>query len=74
MAHESGQGLNENEAKAFHGVFMMSFVGFTVIAIVAHFAAWSWRPWLPGATGYTATNTSAPALTPAATVAVSPTR
>jgi light-harvesting complex 1 beta chain len=38
-------GLTENEAKEFHSVFMTSFIGFTVIAIVAHVLAWSWRPW-----------------------------
>ena len=39
-------GLSENEAREFHGVFMTSFIGFTVIAIIAHVLAWSWRPWL----------------------------
>jgi light-harvesting complex 1 beta chain len=23
-----------------------------VIAIIAHFLAWQWRPWLPGPEGY----------------------
>ena len=45
-------GLTEAEAKEFHGIFMTSFIIFTVIAIVAHFLAWQWRPWLPGAAGY----------------------
>ena len=39
-------GLTENEAREFHGVFMTSFSGFTVIPIIAHVLAWSWRPWL----------------------------
>jgi len=47
-------GLTEGEAKEFHGVFMTSFIIFTVIAIVAHILAWQWRPWLPGAKGYSA--------------------
>lgn len=38
-------GLTANEAKEFHSVFMTSFIGFTVIAIIAHVLAWSWRPW-----------------------------
>ena len=39
-------GLSEQEAKEFHGVFMTSFIAFTVIAIVAHVLVWNWRPWL----------------------------
>ncbi len=45
-------GLTEQEAKEFHGIFMTSFIIFTLIAVVAHFLAWQWRPWLPSATGY----------------------
>jgi light-harvesting complex 1 beta chain len=54
MADRQGSlsGLTEGEAKEFHGVFMTSFIIFTVIAIVAHILAWQWRPWLPGAKGY----------------------
>jgi light-harvesting complex 1 beta chain len=46
-------GLTEAEAKEFHGIFMTSFIVFVVIAIIAHFLAWQWRPWLPGVHGYT---------------------
>jgi light-harvesting complex 1 beta chain len=45
-------GLSEAEAKEFHGIFITSFIVFTVIAIIAHFLAWQWRPWLPGPNGY----------------------
>ncbi len=45
-------GLTENEAREFHRIFMTSFVGFTVVAIVAHFLAWQWRSWFPGVDGY----------------------
>ncbi len=45
-------GLTEQEAKEFHGVFMASFVGFTLVAVVAHILVWLWRPWLPGEDGY----------------------
>jgi len=45
-------GLTENEAREFHAIFVQSFVIFTVIAIVAHFLVWMWRPWLPGPRGY----------------------
>ena len=27
-------------------------IAFTVIAVIAHFLVWSWRPWLPGPNGY----------------------
>jgi light-harvesting complex 1 beta chain len=39
-------GLTEHEAKEFHSIFMASFAGFTVIAIIAHVLVWMWRPWL----------------------------
>ena len=45
-------GLTESEAKEFHGIFMTSFIGFVVVALIAHFLAWMWRPWLPGEDGY----------------------
>ena len=45
-------GLTEQEAKEFHGISITSFIIFTLIAVVAHFLAWQWRPWLPGASGY----------------------
>ncbi len=45
-------GLSESEAREFHGMFVTSFIAFTVIAIIAHFLVWQWRPWLPGPTGY----------------------
>jgi light-harvesting complex 1 beta chain len=55
-------GLTEAEAKEFHGIFIKSFIIFTVVAIIAHFLAWSWRPWLPGEGGYTTSlNDIAPA-------------
>ena len=52
MRQGSLSGLTEQEAKEFHGIFMTSFIIFTLIAVVAHFLAWQWRPWLPGAAGY----------------------
>nr|AAB34923.1 LH1 beta=core antenna light-harvesting complex 1 beta-polypeptide [Rhodospirillum molischianum, DSM-119, Peptide Partial, 47 aa] [Magnetospirillum molischianum] len=45
-------GLSESEAQEFHGIFVTSFISFIVVAIVAHFLAWKWRPWLPGVKGY----------------------
>lgn len=45
------------EAKEFHKLFMLSFIIFTIIAIVAHILVWQWRPWLPGPEGYAALET-----------------
>jgi light-harvesting complex 1 beta chain len=45
-------GLTETEAKEFHKLFVVSFIVFTLIAIVAHFLVWQWRPWIPGPHGY----------------------
>ncbi|WP_408887579.1 light-harvesting antenna LH1, beta subunit [Roseicella frigidaeris] len=45
-------GLTEPEAREFHSIFVTSFIVFTVIAIIAHFLVWQWRPWLPGVDGY----------------------
>lgn len=39
-------GLTDQEAREFHGIFVTSFIIFTVVAAVAHFLVWSWRPWL----------------------------
>lgn len=49
---ESLSGLTEAEAREFHAIFMQSFIGFTIVAIIAHVLAWIWRPWLPGVHGY----------------------
>jgi len=46
-------GLNDGEAKEFHNLFVGSFFIFVLLAFVAHFLAWQWRPWLPGPDGYT---------------------
>ena len=46
-------GLTDSEAKEFHNLFVSTFFIFVLIAFVAHFLAWQWRPWLPGPEGYT---------------------
>ncbi len=48
----AASGLTETEAKEFHAIFLQSFIGFVVVAIVAHILVWMWRPWLPGPNGY----------------------
>ncbi|CAH0353777.1 light-harvesting antenna LH1, beta subunit [soil metagenome] len=47
-----GTYLTPEEAKEFHKIFITSFIIFTIVAVIAHFLAWSWRPWLPGPEGY----------------------
>ena len=54
MSNGSLSGLSEQEAREFHRLFMVSFIVFTIIAIIAHVLVWQWRPWLPGPEGYTA--------------------
>jgi len=44
--------LTDSEAKEFHKIFLTSFIIFTIVAIIAHFLVWQWRPWLPGPEGY----------------------
>ncbi|MFD2181541.1 light-harvesting antenna LH1, beta subunit [Rhodoplanes azumiensis] len=46
MADTSLSGLSEAEAKEFHAIFVSSFVGFIVVAAIAHVLAWNFRPWL----------------------------
>jgi light-harvesting complex 1 beta chain len=60
-------GLTPDEAKAFHGLYMTSFLGFTAIAVVAHILVWMWRPWLPPEGGWgviEGLNTVLPAVAP----------
>lgn len=49
-------GLNQEEAREFHAIFITSFLFFTGIAVVAHFLVWLWRPWFPGIDGYSMMN------------------
>ncbi|MEL6546252.1 MAG: light-harvesting antenna LH1, beta subunit [Myxococcota bacterium] len=45
-------GLTDEEAKEFHSGFIMAFITFVVIAIIAHLLTWMWRPWFAGPDGY----------------------
>jgi light-harvesting complex 1 beta chain len=38
-------GLTADEAKAFHSLYMQSFVGFLIVSAIAHFLIWPWQPW-----------------------------
>jgi light-harvesting complex 1 beta chain len=53
VERSSLSGLSEPEAQEFHRIFMSSFIGFTIVAVIAHILAWMWRPWLPPEGGYT---------------------
>ena len=44
MVENSG-GMTEEEARAFHGYFIMMMAVFVAAAAGAHLLAWSWRPW-----------------------------
>jgi light-harvesting complex 1 beta chain len=48
MAERKGSisGLTDEEAQEFHQFWVQGFVGFTVVAVVAHILVWIWRPWL----------------------------
>lgn len=39
-------GMNDEEARVFHGYMVMGTAVFVITAVVAHFLTWSWRPWL----------------------------
>ena len=41
-------GLTRPEAQEFNRFFLISFVVFTLVAVVAHILVWAWRPWLQG--------------------------
>ena len=51
-----GAYLTPEEAKEFHKIFVSSFIGFTIVAIIAHVLVWMWRPWLPSINGYAMLN------------------
>jgi light-harvesting complex 1 beta chain len=64
-AGRSLSGLTEDESRSFHRMFVISFLGFLAIAIVAHILVWQWRPWIPGTPGYPVVNSSPTVSAPA---------
>jgi light-harvesting complex 1 beta chain len=55
MANNSDSltGLTGQEAKEFHRIFMAGFIGFTLVAIVAHLLVWTmFRSWFPPVGGF----------------------
>ncbi|MGF1543799.1 MAG: light-harvesting antenna LH1, beta subunit [Parvularculaceae bacterium] len=49
-------GLTPQMAQEFHKAFVMNFIVFTGIAILAHLLVWIWRPWIPGEAGWEASS------------------
>ena len=45
-------GLSPDEAREFHKQYMLGFILFAAVAVIAHILVWQWRPWLPGPEGY----------------------
>ena len=39
------------DSRAYYGIFLVSFLVFLVVALVAQLLTWKWRLWLPGAEG-----------------------
>ena len=65
-----GAYLTPEEAKEFHKIFVSSFIGFTIVAIIAHVLVWMWRPWLPSINGYAMLNDAVQVATAAITTII----
>lgn len=50
MADNQGSwtGLTDAEAKELHEVYMSGLIVFSIIAVIAHFLTFMWRPWFAG--------------------------
>ncbi len=46
-------GISDEEAQEFMSYYLLGTIVFVVVAIIAHFLVWQWRPWIPGPEGYT---------------------
>ena len=55
-------GISDEEAQEFMSYYLMGTIVFVVVAIIAHFLVWQWRPWLPGLEGYAALTDGAQAV------------
>ena len=49
-------GLTNDEARELHSGFMTMMTVYILIACIAHYLVWIWRPWFPGTAGYKATS------------------
>ena len=41
--------MQQNDSKVFFGIFVVGFMLFLGVALVARLLTWQWRSWLPGA-------------------------
>ncbi len=64
--------MSDAEAKSFHRAFITSAAAFVVIAALAHFFVWQWRPWGGPSTSYQPAAVAAPATTSMNTAAPAP--
>lgn len=55
-------GLSNEQAMAYHAIFMQSTMMYVGVAVVAHLLVFVWRPWFPGVDGYAALSDTMPAL------------
>lgn len=39
-------GYTEEEAREFHRGYVNGTIGFIIVAIIAHWLTWGWKPWL----------------------------
>ncbi|OSZ72352.1 light-harvesting protein [Sphingomonas sp. IBVSS1] len=50
-----GTYLTDAEAKEFHRGFVVSMAFFVIVAVIAHWLVWVWRPWLGSKRAFAAT-------------------
>jgi light-harvesting complex 1 beta chain len=41
--------MQKDDSRVFFGIFVVGFVVFLGVALVAQLLTWQWRSWLPGA-------------------------
>jgi light-harvesting complex 1 beta chain len=51
MTNVSLHGPATSDSVAFSGIFVVGFLVFLAIALLAQLLMWKWRPWMPGAEG-----------------------
>lgn len=51
LTNAPNQQVLKPDSRAYYGIFLVSFLVFLVVALVAQLLTWKWRPWLPGAEG-----------------------